>query len=75
MILKYKTIREDGDAIYDIWNYIDGITDCSVFFSNEPDVKCICIEFGKDQSHKILALHDEAYLINDCGKTIEKIAY
>ena len=32
MILKYKTIREDGDAIYDIWNYIDGITDCSVFF-------------------------------------------
>lgn len=73
MILKFKTTREDGNVFYDMWNYIDGITECSVFFNNDPSVNCTCIEFGDSSNHTILSLHDEAYLINDNGKTIEKI--
>lgn len=75
MILKYRTTREGECSSYDMWNYIDGITNCSVFFDDDPSRECTCIEFGDGQNHTILALHDEAYLINDSGKTIEKIAY
>ena len=75
MILKYRTTREDAGAFYDVWHYVDGITDCSVFFDNSPEFNCTCIEICKNQTrdHMILALHDTAYLINDSGKTIEKI--
>lgn len=80
MILKYKTNMEYGHdenatkAIkVDRWNYVDGITDCGIFYDQRA--KCTCIEFGENDKHMVLALHDEAYLINDNGKTIEKIAY
>ncbi len=73
MILKYRRTRVDGNVHYDVWNYIDGITDCSVYFNNNPDINTTCIEFGEGPKHMILALYDEAYLINDNGKTIEKI--
>lgn len=77
MILKYRTTREDGNVQYDMWHYVDGITDCSVFFDSRPEYNCTCIEICKNQNreHMILALYDEAYLINDSGKTIEKIKY
>jgi hypothetical protein len=75
MILKYRTTREENGAFCDIWNFVDGITDCSVFFDSSPACNCTCIEIYKNQNrdHMILALHDTAYLINDSGKTIEKI--
>lgn len=78
MILKYRTTRkvdEDPNANYDQWNYIDGITDCSVYFDPHPAVNCTCIAFGAGNNHMVLALHDEAYLINENGKTIERISH
>lgn len=75
MILKYKTTRREDYGThggnYDVWNFIDNVKACSLYF--DPDAKCTCIEIGEGLNHMVLALHDEAYLINDNGKTIEKI--
>lgn len=80
MILKYKTIYEYGyseneptEVKADRWNYIDGITDCGVYFDTKAG--CTMFHFVENGNDVILALHNEAYLINDAGKTIEKIAY
>ena len=71
MILKYKTTLSGNR---DQWNYIDGISECSVYFNSDPTVNCTCIAFGASHNHMVLALHDEAYLINDNGKTVERIS-
>lgn len=71
MILKYKTTRYEDHVHHDVWNFIDNVKACSLYF--DPDAKCTCIEIGEGLNHMVLALHDEAYLINDNGKTIEKI--
>ena len=71
MILKYRTTRLEDHVHYDVWNFIDNVKACSLYF--DPDAKCTCIEIGEGLNHMVLALHDEAYLINDNGKTIEKI--
>lgn len=75
MILKYKTTKRDDkeNCFYDQWNYVDGIVNCSVYFNK--DIDCTCIDISRGQEYMSLALHDEAYLINENGKTIEKIAY
>jgi hypothetical protein len=77
MILKYKTTKrvDEGDrgSNYDQWNFVDNITNCSVYFN--PTTNCTCIDISHGGEYMSLALHEEAYLINDAGKTIEKIAH
>lgn len=77
MILKYKTTPEKNGEKCDMWNYVDGITSCSVFYNTDPSINRPCIEFGRGPGldQITLPLYEEAYLINDTGKTIEKIAY
>ena len=70
MILKFRTTIE-GNC--DKWNYIDGIVSCGVFYDTKE--KCTMVEFKDNGGIITLALQDEAYLINDNGKTIEKIAH
>lgn len=76
MILKYKTLYEtsrDPNSTHkvDRWNYIDGVTDCAVFYN--PDAGCKVLEYSANGRTLQLALHGEAYLINNNGKTVEKI--
>lgn len=52
------------------WQYIDGITECRTFYDAEHECKCIDLTKDKDC---ILALRSEAYLLNDDGKTIERV--
>jgi len=78
MILKYKTKFEtssDPQATnkVDRWNYIDNVNDCAVFY--DQDEGCTMFEYYVDGCRILLALHGEAYLINDSGKTIDKIAH
>jgi len=77
MILKYKTkfeISKDPEATckVDRWNYIDNLNDCSVFY--DPDEGCTMFTYNIDGVPRYLALHGEAYLINNNGKTVDKIA-
>ncbi len=69
MILKYKTIR---DGKVEQWNYIDGIEEASTFVDEEERLPCIRIK-RKDFSEMVIGLHQEAYLLNDHGVTIERI--
>lgn len=82
MILKYRTIHEtihetsrepNSTHKVDRWNYVDGVTDCSVYY--DQDAGCTVLEYtanGRERPISI-ALHGEAYLINNNGKTVEKI--
>lgn len=70
MILKQRVIDSESRKGY--WGYTDGITDCSIFYDTEN--QCFCIDLTKDKGC-ILALHTETYLLNDQGKTIERICY
>lgn len=58
------------DEHSDRWNYIDGITSCSTYYDKSN--QSICVDMLEDKQ-MVLAIHDEAYLLNDLGKTIERI--
>ena len=68
MILKQKISTAEG--IKNGWHYTGGITECAVYYDNE--MKCLCVDLTKDKDC-IIAIHSEAYLMNDDGKTIERI--
>ena len=76
MILKYKTLydasREPNSTNkVDRWNYIDNVTDCSVYYDQHAG--CKVLEYSANGRTLRLALHDVAYLINNNGKTVEKL--
>ena len=74
MILKFKTVcvhpstETESEYKTDQWHYIDGITQASIYY--DPEIRAVCVRISEDN---ILALYDEAYLLNDAGKTIEKV--
>ena len=69
MIFKQRICDKEGKR--DGWQYIDGISECWTFYDKEHG--CMCIDITKDKEC-ILAIHSEAYLLNDDGKTIERIS-
>lgn len=75
MILKVVTSKkaENGEYFLDTDTYIDGITNASVYFNESeglPNVKCT-LENG---ALITISVPDVAYLMNNNGKTIERIA-
>lgn len=75
MILKVVTSEkaEDGEYFRDTDTYIDGITNASVYFNEAeglPNVKCT-LENG---ALITISVPNVAYLMNNNGKTIERIA-
>ena len=76
MILKYLTIKNKGMETETCqWNYIDGITQASTFVDfTDKEKPCTMVNIlMKDMTSVAYALHNEAYLLNDYGTTIEKI--
>lgn len=67
MIFKQKVCSEERK---NGWMYIDGLKECTTFFDKKNN--CMCIDLTADKGC-ILGIHSEAYLLNDFGKTIEKI--
>ncbi len=78
MILKYLTNCEVGSnapgefVFRDQWNFVDGITHASIYWDEINKATIAELEF-KSQPPVKIALYHEAYLINEYGKTIEKI--
>jgi len=78
MVLKYLTkceVNKDeqsGTVFRDQWNYIDGITGASIYYDEAHKATTAALEFA-DRPPMGIALHYEAYLLNENGKTIEKV--
>lgn len=78
MVLKYLTRCEhnrDGQneaVFYDQWNYVGGITRASIYYDEANRSTVAELSFD-DKTSVAIALHYEAYLLNENGKTIEKI--
>jgi hypothetical protein len=70
MILKYLTRVEKNGESFDRWNYVDGLNNCSTYY--DKDSECICVDMREDKGI-VLAIHDKAYLLNNEGKTIDKV--
>lgn len=74
MILKFRTecihpaTETEGEYRQEQWHYIDGITEASTYYDTEH--RAVCVRINRDD---VIALYDEAYLLNDAGKTIEKV--
>lgn len=74
MILKFKTTVDKGtENERDQWNYIDGFSSAHTFYNKEEKCVCIAIDDYAVEGQLVLALYDEAYLLNDKGATIERI--
>ena len=73
MVLKYLTNRENNERVsFDQWNFIDGIIGASVYYDPEVNMTVAELEFEVRPSITI-ALQAEAYLLNENGKTIERV--
>lgn len=78
MVLKYRTsceipATEEQPAEYvEMWNYVDGIIGASIYYDSAHRETVSTLEFETRPSIT-LALHDEAYLLNEGGRTIEKV--
>lgn len=78
MVLKYRTVckypadGEEGEYGFEQWNFIDGIIGASVYYDKANEATVAALEFDSRPPMKI-ALYDEAYLLNENGKTIEKV--
>lgn len=57
------------EVITDRWNYISDIDDCGVYY--DVSMKCVIVEYYRYGSVIHQAIHDEAYLIDETGRTIE----
>ncbi len=76
MVLKYRTdcrppANSEEGVRRDQWNFIDGIIGASVYYDTASQSTVVALEFDSRASMKI-SLCDEAYLLNENGKTIEK---
>ena len=78
MVLKYLTKcehnrGEQAEAVfYDQWNFIGGIIGASVYWDELAGATVAVLEFESRPPMKV-ALYYEAYLLNENGKTIEKV--
>ena len=78
MVLKYLTRcevcqGEQAEKVFrDQWNFIDGIIDASIYYDEMCKSVVVALEFESRPPMKI-AVSYEAYLLNDNGKTIEKV--
>lgn len=75
MILKVVNYekREGKEGVWEITNYIDGITNASVTFDDSiglPTVKCTI----ENAAVITISVPNVAYLMNNNGKTIDRIA-
>lgn len=79
MILKFKTMcvcpatETESEYRQEQWHYIDGITEATTYYDAEIRAVCVRITDAHQDGFSVIALHDEAYLLNDAGKTIEKV--
>lgn len=71
MILKTLTHR-GKHGVCDCWNFYDKIEAASVYFDDDANETCIDIRFSNGENETLIVL-DEMYLLNDSGRTIEKI--
>lgn len=78
MVLKYLTNCEFSSEVpgenvrRDQWNFVGGITHASIYWDETNKTAVAALEFESLPPVK-LALHHEAYLLNENGKTIERI--
>lgn len=78
MVLKYLTKcevchGEQAEKVFrDQWNFIDGIIGASLYYDDMCESVVAALEFENRPPMKI-AISREAYLLNDNGKTIEKV--
>lgn len=77
MVLKYLTRCEvevlPGEKVSrDQWNFIDGVIGASVYYDAVCESVVAALEF-ENRPHMTIALYGEAYLLNENGKTIEKV--
>lgn len=70
MILKYKTTVKDKNR--EQWNYIDGIISASTYYDEEHRATVVAIT-KEDKSTCAIAVYEETFLLNEHGKTIEKV--
>lgn len=78
MVLKYRTAcnhliggLEPANYV-DQWNFVDGIIGASIYYDKEIEATVAALEF-ESRPPMSIALHDEAYLLNESGHTIEKV--
>ena len=78
MVLKYLTrcdmgCNEIAEKVFcDKWNFVGGIISASIYWDEVHKATMAALEFETRPS-VVIALHNEAYLLNENGKTIEKI--
>lgn len=78
MVLKYLTKcevcsgQQAENVFRDQWNFIDGIIDASIYYDEMCESVVAALEF-ESRPHMKIAICHEAYLLNDNGKTIEKV--
>ena len=78
MVLKYRTVckfpvdGKEGEYGIEKWNFVGGIVGASIFYDQENKATVAALEFDSRPPME-LALYDEAYLLNENGKTIEKV--
>ena len=63
---------KDENVLYDEWNYFDNIVSASNYFDEGSDMAVVRCNF-RDGNIVTIAITQEAYLMSDNGKTIEKI--
>lgn len=70
MILKTLT-HDHGNS--DVWNYYDNITGASVYYDEGIGEVVVSMSSDTYDGNIVLAIPECAYLLNDNGKTIERI--
>lgn len=72
MILKVYDGEERDGVIYDAWEYVDGIKTARCCVHPLTDLPSVMCTF-EDRSVVTIHISTVAYLLNDEGKTIDKI--
>ena len=78
MVFKYLTKcevchGEQAEAVFrDQWNFVGGITNASIYYDEGCKSVVAALEFESRLPIRI-AVPYEAYLLNDNGKTIERV--
>lgn len=71
MVFKYKNTMEDGTPC---WEYFDNVRSANTFYSDGMKTNCVTLFFDDDaENGMVIPVEYEGYLMNDAGKTIEKI--